>query len=422
MKFLLYSQSGEGAQILKRIELEGNECALFVKDKVYKSVFDGLLEKTENPDSFIDEDTVIIFDMSGNGSIADSWRSSGHFVYGASEFSDKLEHDRKFGFETMKKAGIQIPDYKEFSSFEIGREYVRSANKRLVFKPSGSMPTKLTYCSKDAEELIAYMKFVEKQFGKNIDSFVLQDFIEGVVVSSEMFCQNGDLILPFNHTVEVKKSMNDDLGPSTGCSGNITWTCDENYIIQSGIAKMKDICKKEQFTGQIDLNAVVSDQGVFGLEYTPRFGYDATPTLLSLLEIDLGEFFSNIARGESSEISIQNKYAGGVRVTIPPYPVETEKDPEEFSPSTGIPILNYEEYEQELYFYEVALVDDQLCHSSGTGVIACAMGIGQDAAASLLRPYDILENLVIPDKQYRTDLEQVLPEMISNLEEIKEYA
>ena len=32
MKFLMYSQSGEGSQILKRIEMEGNTVGLYIKD------------------------------------------------------------------------------------------------------------------------------------------------------------------------------------------------------------------------------------------------------------------------------------------------------------------------------------------------------------------------------------------------------
>src|ERR1017187_5040638 len=182
MKFLMYSQCGEGSQILQRIQSEGNDCALFIKDKIYKTIFDGILKKTDNPESFIDKETVIIFDMSGNGSYADSLKRKGHYVYGASSFADDLEHDREFGFEMMRKAGIQIPEYNSFKDWKEASTFVQNSNKRLVFKPSGSMPVKLTYVSKDNEELISYLKFVEKHFSKDIDSFILQEFIEGVVV------------------------------------------------------------------------------------------------------------------------------------------------------------------------------------------------------------------------------------------------
>ena len=421
MKFLLFSQSGEGAQILKRIELEGNEVGLYIKDKLYSSVFDGLLPKVE-PDDFVDKDTVILFDMSGNGKIADSFRRKGLLVFGASEYADKLEHDRQFGFDAMQEAGIKIPGYKEFQDFKTGLEYVRGSNKRLVFKPSGSMPCKLTYVSKDANELFAYMQFVEQQFGSHIKSFILQDFIEGVVVSSEFFSNGKRFMWPPNHTVEVKKSMNDDLGPSTGCSGNITWTCEESSkVIDAGVRLIESQCQAEQFTGNIDLNAVVNESGVYGLEWTPRFGYDATPTLLTLLTTDFGEFFHGLASGQLSEVSFNKKDAGGVRVTIPPYPAEPQEgtDPEKLSPSSGVPIQGYEENCDSLYFYEVKMDKDQLVHSQGTGVIALALGIGDTPEECLEKPYKILEDLVVPDKQYRTDLSKVLSKMTKD---VLEYA
>jgi hypothetical protein len=47
------------------------------------------------------------------------------------------------------------------------------------------------------------------------------------------------------------------------------------------------------------------------------------------------------------------------------------------------------------------------------------MGISDTFEGCLEYPYEILENLCIPDKQYRTDLKEVLPQMA---EEIKQYA
>ena len=421
MRFLMYSQCGEGAQILKRIELEGNDCAIYIKDKIYSSVFDGLIRKVTNPEDFIDKDTTIIFDMSGNGSVADSWKKSGHYVYGSSSFADKLEHDRQFGFDSMIAANIMIPDHKEFTSFEEGIKFAEQCPDRLVFKPSGSMPCKLTYCSHDSEELISYMQFVEKHFGKNIDSFILQQFIEGVVVSSEAFCQGSQGFLDqYNHTVEVKKSMNDELGPSTGCSGNTVWTCYDDPIILNGINKIEKLCKDNNYIGQIDLNVVINESGVYGLEWTPRFGYDATPTLLSGLEEDCGKFFSDLARCECKDPVFTDLFMGGIRLSIPPYPAEPKQgiDSEKFSPNIGVPIQNYKDFDDSIFWYEVCSEDDSLYHSGGTGVIACVVGLGVTPEESLQDPKEILDKIVLPDKQYRTDLDKVLTKMVK---EVNEY-
>jgi phosphoribosylamine--glycine ligase len=418
MKFLLYSVAGEGAQIAKRIEQEGNEVGVFIKDKLYKTVFDGLLQKVE-PESFIDKETVIIFDLSGNGSYADTLKRKGHYVYGASSFADDLEHDREFGFNAMKEAGIQIPQYNEFKDWNEAKGFVQNSNNRLVFKPSGSMPCKLTYVSKDPEELVSYLDFVEKQYGSKIDSFILQEFIEGVVVSSECFCGREGFLFPGNHTVEVKKSMNDELGASTGCSGNVTWFLENSHILEEGVFKIEKLCKKHGYIGQIDLNAVVNEQGVFGLEWTPRFGYDATPTLLNLFQDDIGKFFSDMSRGQQGEISVSTKCAGSVRVSIPPYPAEplANVDPEKFSPSIGVPILGWEDVEEYLYFYEVKMEEGRLYHSDGTGVICAACGEDEDAAKSIDECYKTIKKLNIPDIQYRTDLSKVLSKMVKEVEE-----
>lgn len=426
MKFLFYTLAGESAQFAKKIKEEGNEVKLFIKEKEYSSVFEGLVDKIslEQVDSYIDKDTIIIFDQSGFGKIADNYRKAGLKVFGASSFCDQLEQDRKFGIEFMQKTGIKIPLFEEFTDFNAGKEYVQHVNKRMVFKPSGSMPCKLTYVAEDASDMQVYMKFVEKHFGKEIKSFILQEFIEGAIVSNELFFSNGKVVYPANRTVEVKKTLSGDLGPSTGCQGNITWPTDFDEIIEAGVGNIvREIgIKDEKLTGQIDLNSIITEDGeLYGLEWTPRFGYDATPTLLSLLESDLGEFFSDICQG-LKEIRIEDKYAGSVRISIPPYPMEVsgkEGQLEKLSPSVGMPIQNWEQHQESLYFYEVMLEDNQLVHSCGSGVIALALGFGISPSLALQDPCIIAEEISIPDKQFRNDLDVILPNMCYELDAVE---
>jgi phosphoribosylamine--glycine ligase len=414
----MYSECGEGAGLLSRIQDEGNDVSLYIHDRIYRDCWDGLLPKVNIPAP--EKDAIVLFDMSGNGATADSFRRSGHLVYGASALMDQLECDRDFGFDVMKQAGIKIPETKKFKSFADGIEYVSKYDGKLVFKPNGSMPCKLTYVSENAKELIAYMKFVEVKFGKNIDDFILQEFISGCVVSSEAFCDGERFIKPFNHTIETKKFLDKDLGPATGCSGNVTWL-DETQIMKSGVGLVEEYCVKNQYVGQIDLNCVVNDSGVYGLEWTPRFGYDATPALFSLIKGDVGEFFSDLLSGQLKKMPMVEEYAASVRFSIPPYPAELlkGKDSEKFSPNEGIPIQGFESVEDEIYFYEVLCKDGQLVHSSGTGVLGITLGMDSNCKIAINDCYDILEFINVPDLQYRTDLDTVLSSMV---EEISEYA
>ncbi len=420
MKYLMYSTYGEGAHILYRIKNEGNDCKLFIKDKYYREVFDGMLDKIEleNIESFIDKNTLVIFDSCGNGEYADYLRKKDIKVYGSSIFSDKLELDRNYGIEVMKQCGIKVPKFEEFTDFNKAKEYIEYGKNHLVFKPNNA-PTKLTYVAKTEHELIEYLIFIESKYKNEIKSFIIQEFLEGIPVSSEFFCDGENFLFPGNHTVEVKKFMNNDLGPSSGCSGNITWPCEDDYIIKSGIKKLELICRENQLIGQIDLNTIVNERGVYGLEFTARIGYDATPTLLTLVREDIGQFFYDIACGqEYDDIDIDNEYAGSIRVTVPPYPIDTKKMNllEKVSPSKNLPIFGYEEYSENIYMYDVKLGDEKLVHASGSGVICLAIGTGNNPEESLILPNEIVENLVIPDKQYRTDLDVVLPGMVSEVE------
>ena len=115
-----------------------------------------------------------------------------------------------------------------------------------------------------------------------------------------------------------------------------------------------------------------------------------------------------------------DKVAAAVRVSIPPYPLEP-KDinmVEQVCPNIGIPIRGIPEGKDDrVYFFEVMADGDELVHCIGTGVIADVVGVGDDCRQAFEEPYQILEELSIPNKQYRTDLPKCLEEMLNEVEE-----
>lgn len=416
MNFFMLSKCGEGAGLMLRLQEEGHDCSIKIKEKDYQDVYDGLLVKEEEPD----EGAMIIVDSSGLGTESDAYKRRGFRVFGGSKFADRLEQDREYGFQFMNDHNIQTPKTENFWSFNDGIKYAKSRDEKLVFKPSGSLPCKLTYCSESVEDLINYMRFVEKYFGKEIDDFVLQDFIEGEVVSTEFWVGPNGFIHPANHTVEVKKFLNDNLGPSTGCQGNLVWIAEDDKIVEALLRTQESLVKKG-YLGPIDLNCVVNESGIYGLEWTPRFGLDAMPTLLQMIP-NVGELISGIINGTVHEMnSLASEFAAGVRITIPPYPSEpkSSKSLEKQVPSKGVPVNCLLDVKDKAYLYEVMYdKDGQLVHSDGTGVLAVISDISDNVENCCDSIYDILEELKIPDKQYRTDLDVVLPEMYQKTMEV----
>lgn len=420
MIFHMISDCGEGCGLLKRIQDEGNQCTIDIDYEVYSSAFDGILKKSKS----VPNEAIIIFDTSGMGKRADQLKKKGHHVFGGSKFADRLEKERDFGLSYMESHGIQIPPTKKFYTFSEATDWLKQqkGDDTYVFKPNGDLPCKLTYCGTDNDDLISYLRFVQRHFSWKIEDFVLQTFVEGPIVSTEFWVGPNGFIRPANHTVEVKKFLNDDLGPSTGCQGNLVWITDDDDEITSLLGGIEQDLIKEGYCGPIDLNAILSDKGPRGLEWTPRFGLDAMPALLHLIDGEVGKLIADIVKGQTKEMELYDAISGGVRLTIPPYPIEATEDVKKVlkeAPNVGVPIRDVDE--EYAYFYEVMLQDGELVHSPGTGVIAVIIDCGENPHSALEYPYEILEKCRIPDKQYRTDLQKVLADMCEEACEALDY-
>src|SRR5258708_24004216 len=335
-RFLLLSLKGDGLGLALRLKQAGHTVAVHIRGKTEKQNYDGLIEKVDRWEDFLNSDTIVVFDSSGGGRTADRLRNRGHFVFAGSVFADNLELDRELAFDIMGQVGIKVPHFKIFYDWYEGKRYVKQHNKRVVFKPSGDMsddPGIGSYCSSDPEDMLTMMDYFEG-LAKHPPEFLLQDFLEGVCVSTEGWFNGFEWMEPFNHTLEHKQMFVDDLGPSSGCACNIVWSIDQaNGVLEEGLKLLEPILAEHKYVGPIDLNTVVNEDGVFALEFTPRFGYDAFPSLLELVDEDLGEVIAKMARGEQpGGLELKNGLASAIRISIPPHPSD------EFEHPGGIPI------------------------------------------------------------------------------------
>ena len=90
---------------------------------------------------------------------------------------------------------------------------------------------------------------------------------------------------------------------------------------------------------------------------------------------------------------------------------------QEVSPNYGLPIRGLPKDLSNFYFYEVMKEDKDYFHSEGTGVIAVISDYWDDCETCFDLPYELAEKFKIPDKQYRTDLNRILPEMYNEVKE-----
>ncbi len=138
-KFLFVSLTGLVGDIAWQVLKEGHEVRYFIGDEEEKDIADGFVPKTDDWEKDVDWADVIVFDDTlGQGEKAVELRKRGKAVVGGTPYTDRLEDDRSFGQEELKKAGVTIIPYKDFDNFDEAIAYVQENPTRYVIKPSGA--------------------------------------------------------------------------------------------------------------------------------------------------------------------------------------------------------------------------------------------------------------------------------------------
>ena len=141
-KFLFVSLDSLIADIAWRVMLEGHEVKYYVKDPDEREVGQGFIGMVEDWKKEVDWADIIVFDdVLGQGAIAKKLREQGKLVVGGTPYTDQLEDDRAFGQEELKKFGINILPFKEFTNFEEAIQFVKENPGKYFIKPSSETPT-----------------------------------------------------------------------------------------------------------------------------------------------------------------------------------------------------------------------------------------------------------------------------------------
>jgi phosphoribosylamine-glycine ligase len=408
MKFLFVSRFGDILPTALRIQQEGDEVTVYIDDEKHRGMYEGILETVSplNP-RYVDWADVVIFDHVGLGATADRIKKRKPVV-GGGEFNDSLELDRGFAFDVMRKHGIKMPEYQQFKKAQLkdAVKYVEEYDGPLVFKPFGEAPTSATYVSSGPDDMLPMLSYLQAILPE--DEFLLQEYVRGVEISTEGWFDRDHWLHPFNITFEEKKLLAENLGPNTGCAGNLIKALgDIPKTARQSLVKLTAILTRAGYVGPLDVNAIISEKGFFALEFTPRFGYDAWQTISTILTIPPGKFLYELATGGLKKMPLDTDcWAAGVRLTIP-------KGESKATP--GVPLVGVEDNPQ-LFLSDVVKKGDMYFSGGADNVILAAVASHRSRAAALGEVYDTLKALKIPNKEYRTDVGKRIDTQLSDLE------
>lgn len=404
--FLFVSLTGLIGDIAWQIAKEGHQVKYSIESKEDKEVADGFVPKVDDWEKEIDWADVIVFDdVLGQGSKAKKLRAQGKAVIGGTPYTDKLEDDRAFGQEELKKHGISIIPYWDFTSFDEAIRFVKENPHRYVVKPSGKAANikGLLFIGEeeDGKDVLQVLEDYKKAWSKKIPLFQLQKKISGVEVAVGAFFNGKEFIYPINVNFEHKKLFPGNLGPSTGEMGTAMFWSGPNKIFNATLKKMEETLRKEGYVGYIDVNCIVNNTGIHPLEFTSRFGYPTICIQQEGMVNPISEFFYDLAHGEGSKLKVKSGFQIGVRIVVPPFPF---KDPETFEVKSRDSVIHFVKGNEGVHIEDVKLVNDEWLVTGNSGVVLIVCGLGQTMKQTQSQVYNRINKIIIPHMYYRTDI------------------
>lgn len=406
-KFLFISYNALISDIAWQISKEGHAVKYFIEDPGDKDIADGFVQKVDDWRKEVDWADVIVFDdVLGHGTLAKELRDQGKYVIGGTPYTDRLEDERSFGQEELKKHDIPIIAYAEVTSFDDAIEYVRKNPAKYVIKPSGEAQNKkgLLFVGEedDGGDVIRVLESYRKSRSQDVKVIQLQKRITGVEVAVGAFFNGKEFIYPINVNFEHKKLFPGNLGPSTGEMGTAMFWSDPNRLFNATLKKFEDTLRQEGYVGYIDLNCIVNGNGIYPLEFTSRFGYPTISIQAEGMVMPIGEMFYNLATGQSFQIKTRKGFQIGVRIVVPPFPYRDSDTLE--SHSTGSTIVFKKQDYSGVHIEDVKIVNGEWVVTGNSGVILIVVGVGQTLKEAQKQVYGRIRNILVPHMYYRTDI------------------
>lgn len=427
-----------------RLALEGNKVKLHIVEKGMKNL-DGLIEKETNWRSGVNWCDLVVFDDTGldeyTAYVLKSGKPAfgmGHSkekfkIHGASfeghAFAGNLEKNRNMSQEVMSELGIgEEIESLCFTDIAQAVAHLKQHKVPHVIKPElhGSGSEK-TYVGKldNNEDAIGWLETLPtRPGGGKVKKIEVEERKEGVEVACSAWFNGSDWVGPVNINMEHKLAFATEDGKgcgfNTGEQGTAMRYCEGevmgNKFFKETLGKMGKWLSKLNYRGQLDINTIVNDEGIWALEFTPRLGYPSSYIEDELQITPWGELFKAIGSGNNIENKVSYDWAMGVVLFGPGYPWWDEGHKR----MDGLPILGLnEESIEHLHPYDV-MFDPDTKRILATGCYPLtATAKGKTVEECRRKVYDkIIPSVCFPDMGYRHDIGQ---RVVENLGKLKEY-
>jgi len=266
-----------------QVHREGHDVKYYIEADGDQEIGDGFVPKTDDWRAEVEWADVIIFDDIwvgsdiGTGKLAQELREQGKAVVGGTPNTDHLEEDRGYAMEILEDHGVNTVEHHIFNDFDAGINHVKENPAPYVIKPLGEVQNvkRLLYVGNedDGSDVVDVLHAYKKAWGHRMKGFQLQRKVQGVEVAICGFFNGEKFIDQVNFNFEHKKLFPGNIGPQTGEMGTSMFWAGQNKLFEETFGKLEDWLADEGYVGSIDINCIVNENGIYPLEFTPRFGY-----------------------------------------------------------------------------------------------------------------------------------------------------
>jgi phosphoribosylamine--glycine ligase len=395
-----------------QVSREGHDVRYYIEREPDREIADGFVPKTDDWEADLAWADVIVFDdiwvgdSVGTGEIARDLRADGHAVVGGTPNTDRLEDDRGYAMDVLEAHGVETLDHREFADFEAGVEYVRANPAPYVIKPLGEVQNvkRLLYVGRedDGSDVVEILRAYEKAWGHRMRGFQLQRRVSGVEVAVCGFFDGDGFVGPINFNFEHKRLFPGNVGPSTGEMGTSMFWAGRNELFAETLGKLEDWLAGEGYVGSIDLNCIVDGDGIYPLEFTPRFGYPTIALQEESFESPTGEFLAGLARGTGPDLRVHRGYQVGVRIVLPPFPFDDAKTYDESSRNAAV-VFDTDSL-GGIHIEDAKRVDGQWRVAGDNGMPLVVTGKGETMHDAREQAYGRVRDVIVPNMYYRDDV------------------
>ena len=338
--------------------------------------------------------------------IVDTFVEKGLPIFGPSKNAAKLESNKIWAKEFMKRNSIPTADFEIFDDAQKAKDFVKSYEKPVVIKADGLAAGKGVIVCKNKDEANDAIDTIltKKSFGDAGSKIIIEERIDGVEASYIALC-DGKIALPMATSQDHKRVFDNDEGPNTGGMGAYSPTpiIDEKLgteiqekIIDKTIHAMRD--EGFEFKGFLYAGIMIKDGTPYVLEYNVRMGDPECQPILMRLDSDLYDYLHASSEGKLSElpeISWKNQYSVCVVLASKGYPS---------SYPTGDEITGFENIPSEAFVFHAGTKKQDNKIKSNGGRVLGVTALGSSLQDAINNAYDACNHIRWTNKYHRTDI------------------